>query len=221
AAVILGRRNAKRPLGINENLAREIMELHTLGVGSGYTQTDVTTFAEVITGWSIGGEAGRFSSGEPGKFVFRAELHEPGAKVVLGKRYPDKGIEQGEAVLRDIAARPATAHFLATKLCRHFIADDPPTDAVEHVARAFSSSGVIFRRCIRPCSRLPLPGRGPSPSTRRPPTISSPPFGAWSCRWATAARRWALSKRWVSVPTAPGRRPVGRIAATTGAARRR
>jgi len=141
AAAIVGRRNAKRPVGINENLAREIMELHTLGVGSGYTQADVTTFAEVITGWSIGGEAGRFSSGAPGQFVFRSELHEPGAKVVLGKRYPDNGIEQGEAVLRDIAARPATAHFIATKLCRHFIADDPAPAAVAHVANAFTSSG--------------------------------------------------------------------------------
>jgi len=141
AAAILGRRNAKRPVGINENLAREIMELHTLGVGSGYTQADVTTFAEVITGWSIGGDAGRFSSGEPGRFVFRSELHEPGAKVVLGKRYPDNGIEQGEAVLRDIAARPATARFIATKLCRHFIADDPAPATIEAVACVFSSSG--------------------------------------------------------------------------------
>jgi uncharacterized protein (DUF1800 family) len=141
AAATLGRRNARRPVGINENLAREIMELHTLGVGSGYTQTDVTTFAEVITGWSIGGDAGRFSNGAPGKFLFRSELHEPGPKVVLGKRYPDHGIEQGEAVLRDIAARPATAHFIATKLCRHFIADDPAPAAVHHVAGAFSSSG--------------------------------------------------------------------------------
>ena len=87
------------------------MELHTLGVGSGYTQADVTTFAEVITGWSIGGEAGRFSSGAPGKFLFRSELHEPGAKVVLGKRYPDDGIEQGEAVLRDIAATAGHGAF--------------------------------------------------------------------------------------------------------------
>ena len=141
AAALLDRRNAKRRAGINENLAREIMELHTLGVGSGYTQADVTTFAEVITGWSIGGEAGRFSRGEPGKFLFRAELHEPGAKVVLGKRYPDNGIGQGEAVLRDIAARPATAQFIATKLCRHFIADDPEPAAVSRVAQAFASSG--------------------------------------------------------------------------------
>ena len=70
----------QRRIGINENLAREILELHTLGVGGGYTQTDVTTFAEVLTGWSIGDDRGRFAAGEPGKFLFRAELHEPGAK---------------------------------------------------------------------------------------------------------------------------------------------
>jgi uncharacterized protein (DUF1800 family) len=88
AARIVERRHAERKIGINENLARETLELHTLGVGGGYTQTDVTAFAEVITGWSIGGEGGRFAGGEPGKFVFRAELHEPGSKVVLRKRRP-------------------------------------------------------------------------------------------------------------------------------------
>jgi uncharacterized protein (DUF1800 family) len=128
-------------VGINENLAREIMELHTLGVGGGYTQADVTSFAEVITGWSIGGEAGRLPRGEPGPFMFRPQLHEPGAKVVLGKSYPDAGIRQGEAVLRDIAAKPATARFIATKLARHFVSDDPPAAVVERVSHAFASSG--------------------------------------------------------------------------------
>jgi uncharacterized protein (DUF1800 family) len=134
-----GRQAAR--IGINENLAREILELHTLGVGGGYTQRDVTTFAEVITGWSIGGEGGRFADGEPGRFVFRPELHEPGAKVVLGRRYPDAGFDQGVAVLRDLAAERATAHFIATKLARHFIQDDPPPAAVARVADAFTASG--------------------------------------------------------------------------------
>jgi uncharacterized protein (DUF1800 family) len=132
----------KRRVGINENLAREIMELHTLGVGGGYTQADVTSFAEVITGWSIGGEpGGRQRDGEPGEFMFRPQVHEPGAKVVLGKRYPDAGLGQGEEVLRDIAAKAATARFVATKLARHFISDEPSPAAVERVARAFTSSG--------------------------------------------------------------------------------
>ena len=161
AAEFVERRDAKRHLGINENLAREIMELHTLGVGGGYTQTDVTTFAEVITGWSIGGDqasvparvlgrlTGLLSSGSPGKFLFRAELHEPGTKVVLGKHYPQSGIAQGEAVLSDIAAKPATARFIATKLCRHFIADDPSPAVIDRVAHAFSSSRGDLRTVYR------------------------------------------------------------------------
>src|SRR6202030_2254348 len=119
AALRLQRRAQPRKVDINENLARETLELHTLGVGGGYTQADVTSYAEVITGWSIGGEQGRRPQGDPGKFMFRAELHEPGPKVVLGKRYPDTGYEQGVAVLRDLANNPSTAHFIATKLARH------------------------------------------------------------------------------------------------------
>ena len=141
AAQQFERRDAQRKIGINENLAREILELHTLGVGGGYTQTDVTTFAEVITGWSIGGDGGRFADAEPGRFVFRAEVHEPGEKVVLGRRYADDGFRQGEAVLHDLAHQRVTAQHIATKLTRHFIADEPPHAAVERVADAFMHSG--------------------------------------------------------------------------------
>ena len=141
AARFLERGRGKRGAGINENLAREILELHTLGVGGGYTQSDVTTFAEVITGWSIGGEGGRLPPGEPGEFMFRPQLHEPGAKVVLGKRYTEGGVEQGENVLKDIAGKSATARFIATKLARHFVADEPSPHLIDHVAHAFVSSG--------------------------------------------------------------------------------
>ena len=141
AARNVGRRHAERKIGINENLARETLELHTLGVGGGYTQADVTSYAEVITGWSISGEQGRRPQGEPGKFTFRAELHEPGPKVVLGKRYADTGYDQGVAVLRDLANNHSTARFIATKLARHFIADDPPSKAVDRIAQAYMSSG--------------------------------------------------------------------------------
>jgi uncharacterized protein (DUF1800 family) len=134
-------RREKPRIGINENLAREILELHTLGVGGGYTQQDVTAFAEVLTGWSIGGEGGRFGGGEPGRFLFRPELHEPGAKVVFGRRYADEGFAQGVAVLRDLARERATAHFVATKLARHFIADQPPAQAVARLADEFARSG--------------------------------------------------------------------------------
>jgi uncharacterized protein (DUF1800 family) len=152
AAQRLAWRQGQRKIGINENLAREILELHTLGVGGGYTQTDVTTFAEVITGWSIGGDGGRFADAEPGRFVFRAELHEPGAKVVLGRRYADEGFGQGAAVLRDLARERATAHFIATKLTRHFVADDPAPAVVARLADAFAGSGgdlpTVYRALI-------------------------------------------------------------------------
>jgi uncharacterized protein (DUF1800 family) len=137
AAQAAKRRKNGRQVGINENLAREILELHTLGVNGGYTQQDVTTFAQVLTGWSIGGNVGRMKQGEPGTFTFRELLHEPGAKTVLGKRYAEGDESQGAAVLRDLAVNPATATFIATKLARHFIADEPPASAVERLAKVF------------------------------------------------------------------------------------
>jgi uncharacterized protein (DUF1800 family) len=152
AARNIARRNPDRKSGINENLARETMELHTVGVDGGYTQTDVTLFSEVLTGWSIAGPDGWRTGAQPGTFLFRAAMHEPGAKVVLGKRYPDSGYDQGVAVLHDLASRPATARFIATKLARHFIADDPPAPAVERMAAAFAASGgdlpTVYRALI-------------------------------------------------------------------------
>jgi uncharacterized protein (DUF1800 family) len=143
----VGRRAAQRRngrnLGLNENLAREILELHTLGVDGGYTQEDVTTFAKVITGWSIGGldERGRFAGGDPGRFEFRDIVHEPGTHAVIGKRYPQSGVDQGIAVLRDLAVHPSTARFIATKLARHFVADDPPGRLVDELAGVFLETG--------------------------------------------------------------------------------
>jgi uncharacterized protein (DUF1800 family) len=136
-----------RPMntGLNENLAREIMELQTLGVRSGYTQTDVTSFAKVITGWTIARPPrvpvwklvaeGRLSG--KGLFEFDDEEHEPGPQTVMGKVYAQAGVDQGEAVLGDLARHPATAHFIATKLARHFIADDPPQAVVERLTKIF------------------------------------------------------------------------------------
>jgi uncharacterized protein (DUF1800 family) len=152
AAQNVERRHTERKIGINENLARETLELHTLGVGGGYTQSDVTSYAEVITGWSIGASQGRKPQGDPGKFMFRAESHEPGPKVVLGKRYPDTGYDQGVAVLHDLANNPSTARFIATKLARHFIADDPPSKTVDRIAQAYMRSGghlpTVYRALI-------------------------------------------------------------------------
>jgi len=126
-----------RDKGLNENLARETLELHTLGVRSGYTQADVTSFANVLTGWTW------ISPEEPdrgGEFVFNKRLHEPGAQVVLGKSYPDTGMDQGRAVLADLARHPATAQHIAEKLARHFVADEPPPALVAKLAKIFSDS---------------------------------------------------------------------------------
>ncbi len=121
--------------GLNENFAREILELHTLGVGGGYGQADVTSLARVITGWTFAGREGR--TGEPGAFVFDADMHEPGDQMVAGRAYPAGGFGQGEAALNDIARHPATARHVAAKLVRHFVADEPPPAAVERIASVF------------------------------------------------------------------------------------
>jgi uncharacterized protein (DUF1800 family) len=128
-----------RMKGLNENLGREILELHTLGVRSGYTQADVTTLAKIITGWSIYGPNQAPASGNLFHYIDFA--HEPGAQTLLGKNYPAEGEDQGRFALRDLARHPATATHLATKLARHFIADDPPPAAVGRIAAAYSSSG--------------------------------------------------------------------------------
>lgn len=133
-------RNAPRKRGINENLAREIMELHTLGVRSGYSQKDVTEFALALTGWSVGRPRAEREE-EPGVFTFRSALHEPGPRTIMGKTYNEPGEGQAIAILRDLASSEATAKHVATKLARHFIADEPPAAAVERLSAAFSQSG--------------------------------------------------------------------------------
>ena len=135
------RRGPDRSVGLNENLAREILELHTLGVDAGYSQADVTEFARAITGWSIGGGRGRANTGTPGSFHFRNEIHEPGAVRIMGKRYSQGGIRQGEAILAELAVHPATAAHLAEKLARHFVADDPPGDLVASLRDSFLDTG--------------------------------------------------------------------------------
>ncbi|HKN08368.1 MAG TPA: DUF1800 family protein, partial [Pseudomonadota bacterium] len=121
--------------GLNENLAREILELHTLGVRTVYNQEDVTSFAKVITGWTVVGP--RQDSARAGEFQFNPRMHEPGAHTLLGKSYPDGGAEQGRAVLAALARHPATAKHVATKLARHFIADDPLEVLVQRLAKRF------------------------------------------------------------------------------------
>jgi uncharacterized protein (DUF1800 family) len=133
------RAGKNRNRGLNENLAREIMELHTLGVGGGYSQEDVTSLANIITGWTYAGRLGQL--GAPGTFVFNANAHQPGAQRVMGKIYDASDVTQGEAVLADLARHPSTAKFVAGKFARHFVADDPPPALVARLADVFARTG--------------------------------------------------------------------------------
>lgn len=129
------RAGQNRKRGLNENLAREIMELHTLGVGGGYSQEDVTALARIITGWTFAGRQGQL--GTPGSFVFNTNAHQPGAQMLLGKSYEATGLAQGEAALADIARHPSTANFIAAKFVRHFVADEPPPALVARLREIF------------------------------------------------------------------------------------
>ena len=145
-------RQQPRRRGLNENLAREILELHTLGVRSGYTQDDVTEFARALTGWSIPGLPGAERDDGSAAFAFRAALHEPGARTLLGRRYPQEGEQQARAILHDLATAPATARHVATKLARHLVADEPPAALVQRLADSFLRSGgdlpALYRELV-------------------------------------------------------------------------
>ena len=160
------RAGQNRKRGLNENLAREILELHTLGADAGYTQADVTSLARVITGWTFAGREGRM--GEPGTFVFNANMHEPGDQMVVGHAYLGGGFGQGEAALNDIARHPATAHHIATKLVRHFVADDPPAAAVDRIATVFRTHDGDLRAVAMALVDLPEAWTDPRAKLRNP-----------------------------------------------------
>ncbi|HLY58433.1 MAG TPA: DUF1800 domain-containing protein [Stellaceae bacterium] len=143
-----GQRNKK---GLNENLGRELLELHTLGVDGGYTEEDVRALARILTGWGIG----RLQDPDAGKFRFYPQLHEPGPQVLLGRTYADEGMGQGLAAIHDIAVHPSTARHIARKLARHFVADDPPPSAVDRLAAAFRESGGDLRHVSATLAELP------------------------------------------------------------------
>ncbi len=157
----------KRKIGLNENLAREIMELHTLGVRTGYAQADVTEFARAMTGWTVagitGGPMARFVAGTPGAFLFAPALHEPGDRLIMGRRYGQGGEAQARAVLSDLAESPATARHIATKLARHFTGDAPPPALVDRLAARFLATGgdlpALYRVLIE-APEVAAPGTG-------------------------------------------------------------
>src|SRR5262245_45013956 len=179
--------------GLNENLAREILELHTLGVRSVYTQEDVTRFANVITGWTrvqfrqdaalaseASGQRGNSmvrapdtrpepgASARGGEFEFNARMHQPGSQSVIGRIYPDAGVEQGRAVLAALARHPATAKHVATKLARHFVADEPPPALVERLSKRFLATQGDLKAVSKELVTAPEAWEAPRAKLKRP-----------------------------------------------------
>jgi uncharacterized protein (DUF1800 family) len=139
--------------GLNENLGREAMELHTVGVDGGYTQADVTEFARALTGWSVPYPRDFANGRQPqSAFVFRTNAHEPGARRVMGRTFPDGGFGQGKAVLEFLARQPSTARHLALKLAQHFVSDDPPRSLLDRMAKTYldhdTDLAAVYRTLI-------------------------------------------------------------------------
>jgi uncharacterized protein (DUF1800 family) len=155
-----------RTRGLNENMAREVMELHTLGVRSGYGQNDVISFANVLTGWNLLPPGDNPEHG--GEFSFNPRLHEPGPQTVLGKVYDQDGVEQGRAVLRDLAAHPATATHIATRLATCFIADVPPPALVEQMTRTFRDTDGDLKEVAKTMVHSPDAWAQPATKLKRP-----------------------------------------------------
>ncbi|MEA3013749.1 MAG: hypothetical protein QOD42_2294 [Sphingomonadales bacterium] len=194
-AARFGRGRQRR--GLNENLAREILELHTLGVDGGYAQADVTEFARALTGWTVSGltrgPAARFVgvSVAPGSFLFATRIHEPGPRTLLGRSYRQDGEAQARSMLGDLAADPRTARHLAHKLARHFAGDEPPAAMVRRLERAWLASGGDLPTVYRAIVDSPE-AWAPAPVKFRPP---------WD--WAIAALR-ALGARHIQPQPAAG-----------------
>jgi len=184
--------------GYNENLARELLELHTVGVDGGYTEDDIAALAKVITGWSIsrGWEVDQKWQGATpqnrGQFFFRPDWHEPGPLTVMGKRYAQAGLAQGEAVLRDLAVHPKTAEHLAFKMVLHFITDTPTPAMVEPLKAAFLSSGGDLKAMAIALLDLPAAWNTPLEKVRPPIELAIAQFRAVSLSTWPANMNWAV-----------------------------
>ncbi len=183
-----------RSRGLNENLAREILELHTLGVDGGYTQDDVTNFARLLTGWSVGQV--ELAHTVPGKFFFAPPRHEPGAWTVLGRRYAQGGLADGEAVLADLARHPSTARHIARKLARHFVADAAPPALVARLEASFRDTGGDLAALARTLATSPE-------AWEAPPAKIVPPYD-----FLVSAVRGLMTR--------PPGREIARLAAALG-----
>jgi uncharacterized protein (DUF1800 family) len=154
----------RRDKGLNENLGREILELHTLGVDGGYSQADVEALARILTGWTIA----RLNDPSPGSFRFVPQIHEPGAKMLLGRSYAEAGVGEGEAALRDLARHPATARHIAVKLARHFISDMPPPPAIDRIAKRYRDTDGDLRQVMEAVIAEPASWQWPFAKVKTP-----------------------------------------------------
>jgi uncharacterized protein (DUF1800 family) len=136
-------KNKKTDEGLNENYARELMELHTLGVNGGYTQADVIQVARILTGWTVN------QPQRGGGFEFNENRHEPGSNKVMGTKFKDDGEREGEELLHFLVTRPATAQFISRKLAIRFVSDDPPQSLVDRMAKTYMSSGGDISAILR------------------------------------------------------------------------
>lgn len=149
-AAVRQRRNPKaNQAGLNENYARELMELHTLGVNGGYTQHDVTEVVKVFTGWTLE------RPNDGGNYTFNANRHQPGDKTVLGKTVHSGGEDEGRAVLHMLATSPATAHFISRELAQRFVSDTPPPAMVDRMAKTFLKSNGDIKAVLRTMVHAP------------------------------------------------------------------
>ncbi|MET0313045.1 MAG: DUF1800 domain-containing protein [Hansschlegelia sp.] len=185
--------------GFNENLGRELMELHTLGTAGGYTEEDVSNMARILTGWSYvrGWESdGGYNGGTAqnrGQFIFRADWHEPGPIKLMGETYAGEGLKQGEKALLDLAHNKATAQHIAFKLVRHFIADEPTPDMVDPVADAFRSSRGDLGATTLALLALPAAWSAPLTKIRTPYELAIAQFRAMGTTYADD-NVWAFSE---------------------------
>ena len=193
----------RRDRGLNENLAREVLELHTLGVDGGYTQDDVRAFAMMLTGWSVG----RPQKPDAGRFAFYEMTHEPGPKTLLGTIYHEDGIHEVERALDALARHPATARHVARKLARHFIADDPPAEAVKRLTRVFRDSEGDLKAVAQALVRSPEPWAEPLTKVKTPGEFVVSALRAVA--WKGEAKHLINSLRFLDQPPFSAPSPAG------------
>jgi uncharacterized protein (DUF1800 family) len=186
-------------VGYNENLARELLELHTLGSDGGYSEEDVSAFAKILTGWSYvrgwesdGGYNGGTSQNR-GRFIFRSNWHEPGAIAFMGKTYAAAGQRQAERVLDDLAVHPSTAEHIAFKLVRHFITDEPTPAMVEPLKRRFLATDGNLKSVSLALLELPEAWSTPLSKLRTPYEMSVAQYRALGARYQDD-EPWAFSE---------------------------